>query len=200
MLLLAHYECKSLNLRVLHKPLMLELETARATLPVWVAQLLSPAGPFWSSPSTSFQFVPSTPGTSQSFCAPSSWCYCQWKLAHLSQLFSSAPSQPQSTSAGWWSAHFSSCIHGLICWRCCYDWKKTYSWIQVSDLHTVGGNTLIFYLTKREQYHSLMILGYKCISTSNLGENTLSCFLLRSLTWSITWKVHNKSTSYYACK
>ena len=123
MLLLVHYECKSLNLRVLHKPLMLQLGTARASLPVLLAQLpmlLSALRPFWSSPSTS---VPSAPGTSPSFCAPSSLCYCQWGLAHLSQLFSSAPSQPQSTSAGWGSARFSSCIHGLACLGS-YDWKK----------------------------------------------------------------------------
>ena len=78
----------------------------------WGAQLpmlLSPPRPFWSSPSTSVQVVPSTPGTSRSCCAPSNRCYCQLGLADLSQLFA-APSQPQSTSAGWRSAHFSSCI------------------------------------------------------------------------------------------
>lgn len=47
-------------------------------------------------------------------------------LANLSQHFSSAPSQPQSISAGRWSAEFSSCIHGHICLGCS-DCKKTYS-------------------------------------------------------------------------
>ena len=142
---------------------MLHLETARATLLVWGTQLpvllLSP-GPFWSSPSTSVQVVPLTPGTSQSFCAPSSWCYCQQDLAHLSQLFPSARSQPQSTSAGWRSAHFSSCIYGLICLACCYDWKKTYSNLLLNKKGAIpqSNNTLLqvhFYITFVQKYSFL---------------------------------------------
>ena len=33
-----------------------------------------------------------------------------------------------------------------------------YSWIQVSDLQSVGGNTLIFYLSKREQLSNNTLL------------------------------------------
>ena len=107
------------------------------------------------------------------------------------------------TKQSWWSAHFSSCIQGLLCLECCYDWKKTYSWIQVWDSHSIGGNTLIFHLTKREQYHSLIILCYKYISTSNLGKKrlVLCCFdtrLLKMCTVKVLHIIHASNLgSYY---